>query len=126
MTCKHCWMNSAGTTTSSDPTNSLQQATPAKAYAATDKTEPPLPTGDRTAQPRTLRANTVGVISYRKRKIQVGTELAGQTVHTVEDNGIVRIYHGHELIRELLLGPKSTYNGNGKKPTGRPPTTKIA
>ena len=47
-------------------------------------------------------------------------------VRTVEDHGIVRIYHGHNLIRELLLGPRGTYHGNGKKPTGRPPKTKIA
>ncbi|ASR37644.1 hypothetical protein BAY61_24535 [Prauserella marina] len=41
--------------------------------------------------------------SYRKRKIQVGAQLVCQTVHTVEGNGIVRIYYsGHQLVRELL------------------------
>jgi transposase InsO family protein len=107
------------------PHQSLRQATPAHAYEATDKAGP-LPAGDGTVRPRTLRVNSHGAISYRKRKIQVGSELRGQTVHAVEDNGIVRIYRGHEPLRELLLGPKGTYHGNGKKPTGRPPATKIA
>jgi transposase InsO family protein len=107
------------------PHQALQQTTPAEVYAATEKTGP-LPAGDGTVRPRTLRVNPNGVISYRKRKIQVGCELRGQTVHTVEDNGLVRVYHGHELLRELLLGPKGTYHGNGKKPTGRPSKTKIA
>lgn len=107
------------------PHQALHQNTPADVYAATEKTGP-LPAGDGTVRPRTLRVNSHGAISYRKRKIQVGSELRGQTVHTVEDQGIVRVYHGHELIRELLLGPKGTYHGNGKKPSGRPPKTKIA
>ncbi len=102
------------------PHQALQQATPAEIYNATEKTGP-LPAGDGTVRPRALRVNPHGAISYRKRKIQVGAQLRGQTVHTVEDNGIVRVYHGHELIRELLLGPKGTYHGNGKKSTGRPP-----
>jgi transposase InsO family protein len=107
------------------PHQSLNQTTPAETYDATDKTGP-LPAGDGTVRPRTLRVNSHGAISYRKRKIQVGAQLVGQTLHTVEDNGVVRVYSGHQLVRELLLGPKGTYHGNGKKPTGRPPKTKIA
>lgn len=107
------------------PHQALAQATPAETYEATAKTGP-LPVGDGTTRPRTLRVNSHGAISYRKRKIQVGSELRGQTVHTVEDTGVVRVYSGHELIRELLLGPQGTYHGNGKKPTGRPPRSKVA
>lgn len=107
------------------PHQSLQQATPAEVYGASEKASPIL-TSNSSVKPRTLRVNTVGAISYRKRKIQVGSALRGQTVHTVEDNGVVRVYRGHELVRELLLGPKGTYHGNGRKPSGRPPGTKIA
>jgi transposase len=75
---------------------------------------------DTAAGPRTLRVTSHGAISYRKRKIQVGARLVGETVHTFETNGTVRVYHGEALVRELQLGPKGTYHGNGKKPTGRP------
>ncbi|WP_280296445.1 helix-turn-helix domain-containing protein [Nocardia abscessus] len=81
---------------------------------------------DDAARPRALRVNSHGAISYRKRKIQVGAQLVGETVHTSERHGIVRVYHGHELLRELQLGPKGTYHGNGKKSPGRPLRNKIA
>ncbi|MBF6341390.1 helix-turn-helix domain containing protein [Nocardia abscessus] len=81
---------------------------------------------DDAARSRALRVNSHGAISYRKRKIQVGAQLVGETVHTSEHNGIVRVYHGHELLRELQLGPKGTYHGNGKKSPGRPLRNKIA
>ncbi|MGW4125057.1 helix-turn-helix domain-containing protein [Nocardia sp. NPDC004711] len=70
---------------------------------------------------RALRVGTRGAINYRRRRIQVGAQLVDETVHAVERNGIVRIFHGADLIRELRLGPTGTYHGNGKKSTGRPP-----
>jgi hypothetical protein len=75
--------------------------------------------------PRTLRVNPNGSIAYRKRKINVGKERAGKPIHAIEERGIVRLYDGHEFIREVLLGPPGTYHGSGKKPTGRPPKKKI-
>ncbi|MDE1673284.1 hypothetical protein ACW9HM_24695 [Nocardia gipuzkoensis] len=81
---------------------------------------------DDAARPRALRVNSHGAISCRKSKMQVGAQLVGETVHTAEHNGIVRVYHGHELLRELQLGPKGTYHDNGKKSPGRPLRNKIA
>lgn len=72
------------------------------------------------------RVNSHGTISYRTRKIQIGAQLAGEAVRTVEAEGVVRVFRGHDLVRELVLGPAGTYHGNGKKPTGRPPRTRIA
>ncbi|WP_040797388.1 helix-turn-helix domain-containing protein [Nocardia higoensis] len=74
----------------------------------------------------THRVNSQGTISYRKRKIQIGAQLAGETVRTVEAGGTVRVYRGHDLVRELVLGPAGTYHGNGRKPSGRPPRTQSA
>ncbi|MCK9895450.1 helix-turn-helix domain-containing protein [Frankia sp. AgB32] len=69
---------------------------------------------------RGSRVNPYGTISYRHRKIQVGAQLAGQTVHVAEDGDLVRIHHGSSLIRELRLGAVGSYHGSGAKPTGRP------
>ncbi len=102
------------------PHQALRQTTPAETYQASPKAGP-LPTGDGTTQPRTLRISDNGTIAYRKRRIQLGGQRAGAIVHVVEDNGIVQVYLGHEKIRELLLGPKGTYHSNGV-PRGRPKT----
>jgi hypothetical protein len=75
--------------------------------------------------PRTLRLSPYGSINYRKRKINVGKERAGKPIHATEDRGVVRLYDGHQFIREVLLGPPGTHHGSGKKPTGRPPKKKI-
>jgi hypothetical protein len=104
------------------PHQSLAYATPQDAYTATEKATPHTGRDDAgtPVPPRTLRANAEGVIHHRRRKINVGAELAGKAIHSTEDGGIVRVYDGHEFIREVLLGPPDTYHGSGKKPTGRP------
>jgi transposase InsO family protein len=109
------------------PHQSLAYATPQDTYTASAKAAP-LTGHDQAGKPvppRTLRANPNGSINYRKRKINVGKEKAGKPIHATEDRGIVRLYDGHEFIREVLLGPPGTYHGSGKKPTGRPPKKKI-
>jgi transposase InsO family protein len=105
------------------PHQALADRTPAEQYAATPPASP-LQVGERTGPvvPRTLHPNKQGTISYRKRKIGVGAAWAGKPVQVVEDDGIVQVYDGHELIRELLLGPKGTYHPSGR-PRGRPRKT---
>lgn len=44
---------------------------------------------------------------------------AGHAVQATEDRGIVQIYHGHQLLREVLLSPRGTDHGSGK-PKRRP------
>ena len=103
------------------PHQSLGDATPAEIYAATPKTSPLAGRDgqDTPAPPRTLHVNSHGVVSYRRRKINVGMQHAGRAVQATEDRGIVSIYLGHQLLREVLLGPPATYHGSGK-PKGRP------
>jgi hypothetical protein len=74
---------------------------------------------DTPAPPHTLHVNSHGVVSYRRRKVNVGMQYAGRAVQATEDRGIVSIYLGHQLLREVLLGPPATYHGSGK-PKGRP------
>jgi hypothetical protein len=105
------------------PHQALRQAAPADAYAATEKAGP-LRLDDKPVLPRTLRISDNGTINYRKRKIQLGSNNAGQVAQVVEDDGLVHISLGNEKVRELLLGPAGTYHSNGV-PRGRP-KTKIA
>jgi len=72
----------------------------------------PLQAGGKSVLPRTLRISGNGTINYRKRKIQMGSNNAGQAVQIVEDNGLVTIYLGNTKARGLLLGPTGTYHSN--------------
>jgi transposase InsO family protein len=112
------------------PHQSLRDATPAEAYQATPKTSPLTGRASDGAviPPRTVHVNSYGVISYRRRKIGVGMQLAGRAVHVTEDRGLVRVHLGHELLRELLIGPPGSYHGSGKpkgRPRKEPPTTQT-
>jgi ABC-type multidrug transport system ATPase subunit len=62
-----------------------------------------------------FRNRSAGLVSV----FGVGMTLASRAVHVTHDAGLVRVYLGRELLRELLLGPKGTYHGNGQ-PRGRP------
>src|SRR6266568_695367 len=69
------------------PHQSLHNATPAEVY----KASPLAGRADdgKPVPPRTLHVNSNGVISYCRRKINVGMHLAGRAVQATEDRGIV-------------------------------------
>jgi hypothetical protein len=66
------------------------------------------------------KVDTQGTISFRGRRIQVGTVARGRTVVVEESASRIRVLADGELLRELPLGPVGAYHGSGKKPTGRP------
>ncbi|HTF54748.1 MAG TPA: helix-turn-helix domain-containing protein [Pseudonocardia sp.] len=66
------------------------------------------------------KVDTQGTISFRGRRIQLGTAARGRTVVVEEAGSQIRILADAELLRELPLGPVGAYHGSGKKPTGRP------
>jgi hypothetical protein len=102
------------------PHQALADRTPAERYQATAPATPIIAA----TPPRTLRPNPNGALNYRKRKIHVGMQYAGKPLQVLEDQGMVRVYNGHELLRELLLGPPGTYHASGR-PRGRPPKNRM-
>lgn len=67
------------------------------------------------------RVDTHGTISYRGRRIQLGTSVRGQVVTVEQRDDYVRIHQSATLVlRELRLGPAGAYHGNGGKSPGRP------
>ncbi len=81
----------------------------------------PTPAGPDSTQPtRTLHPNRNGVVTYRSRKIGLGSAYAGRPIDAVEHQGMVQLFAGEQLVRAVTLGAAGTYHGSGG-PRGRPP-----